>query len=83
MSRGLGDVYKRQFHRGLLQDSFRRDALVNYLHIIQPILDEWIENLKSKKSFVVVIKHIDNLELEPLLNEIKSAITDQSSRKID
>ena len=47
----LRDFDDHKFHRGLLQDSFRRDALVNYLHIIQPILDEWIENLKSKKSF--------------------------------
>ena len=37
----------------------------------------------QEKSYAVVIKHIDNRELEPLLNEIKSAITDQSSRKID
>ena len=47
----LRDFDDHKFHRGLLQDSFRRDALVNYLNIIQPILDEWIENLKSKKSF--------------------------------
>ena len=37
----------------------------------------------QEKSYAVVIKHIDNRELEPLLNEIKSAIPDQSSRKID
>ena len=37
----------------------------------------------QEKSYVVVIKRIDNRELKLLLNEIKSSITDQSSRKID
>ena len=47
----LRDFDDHKFHRGLMQDSFRRDALKNYLMIIQPILDEWIENLKKNKSF--------------------------------
>ena len=36
--------------RGLLQDSFRRDALANYLEIVQPLLDTWIEELQESKS---------------------------------
>ncbi|MFL2689164.1 MAG: cytochrome P450 [Candidatus Actinomarina sp.] len=47
----LRDFDDHKFHRGLLQDSFRRDALLNYLLIIQPILDDWIRDLKEKKSF--------------------------------
>ena len=47
----LRDFDDHKFHRGLLQDSFRRDALMNYLLIIQPILDDWIRDLKERKSF--------------------------------
>lgn len=47
----LRDFDDHRFHRGLLQDSFRRDALANYLQLVQPILDTWIEELKESKSF--------------------------------
>ena len=47
----LRDFDDHRFHRGLLQDSFRRDALANYLQIVQPILDTWIEELQESKSF--------------------------------
>ena len=46
----LRDFDDHRFHRGLLQDSFRRDALANYLEIVQPLLDTWIEELKESKS---------------------------------
>ena len=67
----LRDFDDHKFHRGLLQDSFRRDALVNYLHIIQPILDEWIENLKSKKSFNLFVNLIEVWKLILLLKYLK------------
>ena len=47
----LRDFDDHRFHRGLLQDSFRRDALANYLQIVQPLLDTWIEELQESKSF--------------------------------
>ena len=47
----LRDFDDHRFHRGLLQDSFRRDALANYLQIVQPLLDTWIEELQENKSF--------------------------------
>ena len=47
----LRDFDDHRFHRGLLQDSFRRDALANYLQIVQPLLDAWIEELQENKSF--------------------------------
>jgi cytochrome P450 len=46
----LRDFDDHRFHRGLLQDSFRRDALANYLEIVQPLLDTWIEELQESKS---------------------------------
>jgi len=48
MLRDFGD---HKFHRGLLQEAFRRGALENYLLIIQPILDTWIVDLKNSGSF--------------------------------
>ncbi len=47
----LRDFDDHKYHRGLLQESFRRDALENYLEIIQPRIDGWIEQLKEKESF--------------------------------
>ena len=47
----LRDFDDHRFHRGLLQDSFRRDALANYLQIVQPLLDTWIEELQANQSF--------------------------------
>ena len=47
----LRDFDDHRFHRGLLQDSFRRDALANYLQIVQPLLDTWIEELQENQSF--------------------------------
>ena len=47
----LRDFDYHRFHRGLLQDSFRRDALANYLQIVQPLLDTWIEELQENQSF--------------------------------
>ena len=46
----LRDFDDHRFHRGLLQDSFRRDALANYLEIVQPLLDTWIEELQERKA---------------------------------
>ena len=46
----LRDFDDHRFHRGLLQDAFRRDALANYLEIVQPLLDTWIEELQESKS---------------------------------
>ena len=47
----LRDFDDHRFHRGLLQDSFRRDALANYLQIVQPLLDTWIQELQENQSF--------------------------------
>ena len=47
----LRDFDDHKYHRGLLQESFRRDALENYLEIIQPRIDEWIEKIKTEESF--------------------------------
>ena len=47
----LRDFDDHRFHRGLFQDSFRRDALANYLQIVQPLLDTWIEELQENQSF--------------------------------
>ena len=47
----LRDFDDHKYHRGLLQESFRRDALENYLEIIQPKIDHWIEKIKKEESF--------------------------------
>jgi len=47
----LRDFDDHKYHRSLLQNSFRRDALDKYLHIIQPRIDSWIEEVKQKREF--------------------------------
>ena len=47
----LRDFDDHKYHRTLLQDSFRHDAIYNYLSIIQPIIDSWVENIKTQTSF--------------------------------
>jgi cytochrome P450 len=47
----LRDFDDHKYHRSLLQNSFRRDALEKYLHIIQPRINSWIEEVKQKKEF--------------------------------
>ena len=47
----LRDFDDHKYHRTLLQDSFRHDAIHNYLSIIQPIIDKWIEKIKTQESF--------------------------------
>ena len=47
----LRDFDDHKYHRSLLQNSFRRDALDKYLHIIQPRIDSWIEEVKQKRGF--------------------------------
>ena len=40
----LRDFDDHKYHRTLLQDSFRHEAIHNYLSIIQPIIDNWIQH---------------------------------------
>ena len=47
----LRDFDDHKYHRSLLQNSFRRDALDKYIHIIQPRIDSWIEEVKEKREF--------------------------------
>ena len=47
----LRDFDDHKYHRTLLQDSFRHDAIHGYLEIIQPIINQWVENLKKAGSF--------------------------------
>ena len=47
----LRDFDDHKYHRTLLQDSFRHDAIQNYLSIIQPIIDSWVESIKTQTSF--------------------------------
>src|SRR6056300_1639789 len=47
----LRDFDDHKYHRTLLQDSFRHDAIHNYLSIIQPIIDTWVESIKTKTTF--------------------------------
>ena len=47
----LRDFDDHKYHRTLLQDSFRHEAIHNYLSIIQPIIDDWIDQIKLKSSF--------------------------------
>ena len=47
----LRDFDDHKYHRSLLQNSFRRDALEKYLHIIQPRINSWIDEVKQKKEF--------------------------------
>ena len=47
----LRDFDDHKHHRSLLQNSFRRDALDKYIHIIQPRIDSWIEEVKQKREF--------------------------------
>ena len=47
----LRDFDDHKYHRSLLQNSFRRDSLDKYIHIIQPRIDSWIEEVKQKKEF--------------------------------
>ncbi len=46
----LRDFDDHKYHRSLLQNSFRRDALDKYIHIIQPRIDSWIEEVKQKRE---------------------------------
>ena len=50
----LRDFDDHKYHRSLLQNSFRRDALDKYIHIIQPRIDSWIEEVKQKESFIYI-----------------------------
>ena len=47
----LRDFDDHKYHRTLLQDSFRHDAIQNYLSIIQPIIDSWVKSIKTQTSF--------------------------------
>lgn len=47
----LRDFDDHKYHRSLLQDSFRHDAIHNYLSIIQPTIENWLENLTDLDSF--------------------------------
>src|SRR6056300_1740349 len=47
----LRDFEDHKYHRSLLQDSFRHEAIHGYLEIIQPIIDNWVKNLNANKSF--------------------------------
>ena len=47
----LRDFDDHKYHRSLLQNSFRRDALDKYIHIIQPRIHSWIEEVKQKREF--------------------------------
>ena len=47
----LRDFDDHKYHRSLLQNSFRRDALDKYINIIQPRIDSWIEEVKQKREF--------------------------------
>ena len=47
----LRDFDDHKYHRSLLQESFRHEALSNYLVIIQPLIEDWIIKLKNQSSF--------------------------------
>ena len=47
----LRDFEDHKYHRSLLQDSFRHEAIHGYLEIIQPIINNWVQNLNDNKSF--------------------------------
>ena len=47
----LRDFDDHKYHRSLLQNSFRRDALDKYINIIQPRIDSWIEEVKRNREF--------------------------------
>lgn len=47
----LRDFEDHKYHRSLLQDSFRHEAIHGYLEIIQPIIHNWVKNLNANKSF--------------------------------
>jgi len=69
----LRDFDDHKYHRGLMQESFRRDALENYLEIIQPRIDGWIDELKEKESFDLYenIKQLMfNVALELFFDEV-------------
>ena len=72
----LRDFDDHRFHRGLLQDSFRRDALANYLQIVQPLLDTWIEELQENKSFnlyAIMKELMFKISLELFFDEIDNS----------
>ena len=47
----LRDFDDHKYHRTLMQESVRHDAIHGYLEIIQPIINQWVENLKKAGSF--------------------------------
>ena len=47
----LRDFEDHKYHRSLLQDSFRHEAIHGYLEIIQPIINNWVQNLNDNKAF--------------------------------
>ena len=58
----LRDFDDHKYHRTLLQDSFRHDAIHGYLEIIQPIINQWVENLKKgQKLFKKTVLEVWNL----------------------
>ena len=46
----LRDFEDHKYHRSLLQESFRHDAIENYLYLIQGSIERWLENLNERKE---------------------------------
>ena len=69
----LRDFDDHKYHRSLLQNSFRRDALDKYINIIQPRIDSWIEEVKQNREFYVYksIKQLMfNIAVELFFDEV-------------
>ena len=69
----LRDFDDHKYHRSMLQNSFRRDALEKYLHIIQPRIDTWINEVKLKNEFYLYksIKQLMfNIAIELFFDEV-------------
>ena len=59
----LRDFDDHKYHREIMQHAFRREALEQYLSLMDPIISKWVESIK-KKGEINLYKEVKSLTLE-------------------
>jgi len=59
----LRDFDDHKYHRGIMQHAFRRDALEQYLTLMEPLISKWVEGIKKKKEVDLYLE-VKSLTLE-------------------
>ena len=59
----LRDFDDHKYHRGIMQHAFRRDALEQYLSLMEPLISKWIEEIKKKRE-IDLYQEVKSLTLE-------------------